>query len=931
MKQIARKLSSCLHTALLSSALLFASAHAEQAAAHQASQTQAAHAVEKAVLLEKQSHLQRQFDSILMVLDTCGQVAALVEKTDVKKKQSVHLHVQALRKEIDQIQRFAAVYVTPAQIYQLAAYNEQLISILRTAIDSKLDVIPNFDLEAIAKRSLPAQEITVDKIDALLKKNDIQLVKLAKDSDQIGLTGINKTYRSVRKFSREYYLPQIAEHIAVYSALLTWCIYVQSEDKLEYLPGFLKTGALKVKKIVGGTTKKSTAETEAPNRVLVSAKLNKFKIETKNSDGKMEVKREFILPVDATPKQYKDALGNLAANESVRIVELVRNPTADDLPRYVQMTDPLTKKDAGYKDYSDKFAHGEAELMPNDPNPEVTGTSHRSNETSSNDRKPLNQALDIIKPFVMVDNDGSIFRMSVSALFAGYITNDAKDAAKLAGRYSKILDDYLYGTSRKSTYEDISIRNERFSDIVGREDVKAELNRVIDYICNPDRFDRAGIKVERGYLLAGSPQTGKTLMAKALAGEISAALERAGKKQKVRLFEISTDNLAKKGIAYYMELAKTQAPCILFLDELDLLRLQRDGDAKVLSEFLTSMSGSLNSNEKDHVIILAATNKPENIDFALRQHGRFGKMFWFDKPTFRHRAEFFLKECEKRSMNTQVFDFIELAKQTEGCSFGTLDIVAKKALMHAKQENGPVTQSHFEHAIDFEVRKLVPHGYTVPKEKELIIAVRQASKALTSILLNPAKSLCSVTLLPITQELEEEHVTQQYNIAGLKSQDQRAVRYGGIFAYHLYDALDIQTQDELVKQCKIYLASNVGQKAFGLSSCAFDKNDKQEAFKLTKQLVLEGIDAKEMAKGVREEKLTQAYRLLEQYEQEVEKLLADYTVELGKIVTALQKRKTLSVGEIYDILGWKRSEIVAPAVAIDTTELSPALTQGAAA
>ena len=130
-----------------------------------------------------------------------------------------------------------------------------------------------------------------------------------------------------------------------------------------------------------------------------------------------------------------------------------------------------------------------------------------------------------------------------------------------------------------------------------------------------------------------------------------------------------------------MELATYQAPCILFIDEFDLLRLQRDGDSKLLAEFLTAMSGSLAKDEKSQVIIMVATNKPENLDFALRQHGRFGKLFWYDKPTFANRAEFFEKECIKRCMDaSQVFNAQHFAQQTEGCSFGTLDIVFKKHL-----------------------------------------------------------------------------------------------------------------------------------------------------------------------------------------------------------------------------------------------------------
>lgn len=856
-----------------------------------------------------QHHIGNQYNVLEMTIDVIGQHLYIKKKDgDIQKKAHSQNQIQILRKNVDSLKRFASVYVTPVELYQLSLYNEALIKSLRIAIDSDLAVIPTPNLEAlVVKKSLSEKEITAEKISSLLKKNDVALAQLAKDSDQIGLTGINKTYRAVRTFSKKYYVMPIAEHVVVYSALAGWYLYVTGKATLEDIP-LLNKLAVAGKGELGGTPKKGSQELDAPVQAMVENENSPIKVPVYQRDQKGVVQ----LDKNGNPIQItvlrKDKNG--VEVETPLYARVMKNAQKKDFPYYEQKKIKGQKSDPGLSDLTEDITMGRAIIDQTDTSEPYLITRADSKDTTKGDDKLLSKLINISKAIVDVDNGGSVFKITTTILFATYIKNDIEKLVKLAQRKKHLVDDYLFGTAKRDTYDDITVRTERFDDIVGREDVKAELNRVIEYIRNPDRFDRAGIKVERGYLLAGEPQTGKTLMAKALAGEISAALEADGKKQKVRLFEISTDNLAKKGIAYYMELAKTQAPCILFLDELDLLRLQRDGDTKTLSEFLTSMSGSLNSNEKDHVIILAATNKPENVDFALRQHGRFGKMFWFDKPTFKHRAEFFLKECVKRCMNIQGFNFTDLAQQTEGCSFGTLDIVTKKALMNAKQENSPVTQAHFEQAINFEVRKLIPHGYTVPAEKELIIAVRQASKALTSMLLNPAKSLCVVTILPITQELEEEHVTQQYNIAGLKSKDQRAVRYGSIFAYHLHDALDIQTQEELTKQCKIQLASNVGQKAYGLTSCAYDKNDKQEAFKLSKQLVFEGVDSKEVAKQVREEKLTQAYRLLDQYELEVEKLLASHKKELEIIVTALQKRKTLTAVELYELLGWKQQATV---------------------
>ncbi len=875
MAQFQHQAGRSLRRVLLSSALLITQIHADTPKL-----TPSVH-TNNSLIQQKQLEALAQIDHIESIFDTIGQtIASGASNIPAKRKTTTRSKLNLLRRDdIDKIKRFASVHVTAEQLYQLALFNSEVIAILEKAVETDLKTIPAFDFAGIQAKYFAAEKsITPDKINALLQKNSIRLIKLDKASQKIGLSGINAVYRGVRKFNKDWSVSFWAERAAVYSAFVVWYLYVTGSSKLEEFPVFGPLGK-KIKKFkedsIGSQPSSSEQTSEAPANLGYLEKV-------KNANGEVIETKYHVFG------QYNE---NLAS-------QVITKDGASASLKYIDAEGKIPATDTDGKIIQKPLytIHAAGELG------EVYGKMESTSPNSSNDHGFLTALQNGASIVVQIDNKAPVFSFSTGALFAAYIKADAARVYDKLKIYKNRLDDHFFGTAKKNSHEEVGTRTERFKDIVGREEVKAELNRVIEYICNPDRFDRAGIKVERGYLLAGEPQTGKTLMAKALAGEISAALEKQGKNQKMRLFEISTENLAKKGIGYYMDLAKTFSPCILFLDELDLLRLQRDGDNKTLSEFLTTMSGSLNNNEKDQVIILAATNKPENLDFALRQHGRFGKMFWFDKPTFKHRVEFFIKECEKRCMNPDNFNIISLAQQTEGCSFGSLDIVFKKGLMHAKIENAPVTQLHFEKAIDFEIRKLIPNGYSIAPDKEEVIAARQAGKALVSMVLAPAKTLCSVTILPITQELEEEHVTQQYNFGEMKKKDQRAVRYGNIFAYHLYDSLEIQTQDELVKQCKILLASNAAQRVHGLTSCAYDKFDKQEAFNLAKAIIFEGLDAKEMAKEIRNQKLTQAYRLLEQYETEMEALLTERKQDLALVIQALQKHKTLSVGQITELL-----------------------------
>jgi ATP-dependent Zn protease len=810
-------------------------------------------------LQERQVRALKQIDLSESILDTLGQsVASGASKLSPKRKTVVQLQLKTLRKEMGTIKDAAAVHVDKQQLLGLIQLNGELIRVLTGAVNSGLEVIPNFDEAALKKRSVG--DPSLKRLDLLLNKNKKRLTKLTELSEKIGLGQLNHFYRGMRKVYKKYYMWPVIEHVIVYTTFVQWLILVSpkfaivSLAKKEGWAGDAARRAYGIRKYLGDTA---------------------FPTEDERTQAGVLVKIEDGHLVAVTkPHVYLDK-GNGR---------------------------PAAAFDANSPDYTDEErAQYKEDLETLDYDAALKlEVAHNIKGTSSGGGK-VNEYSDITGGFLDISWKDKLITLAPGLLFAEYIRCDLKKVQKHCDRYTNMFDDWLYGTTKKRAYDSVTTPDERFDQIVGREDIKAELMKVVEYICSPDKFDRAGIKVERGYLLAGEPQTGKTLTAKALSGEISAALEKSGKAQKMRLFEISTENLIKKGIQYYMDLARYQAPCILFLDELDLLRLQRDGDSKLLSEFLTSMSGSLSKDEKSHVIILAATNKPENLDFALRQHGRFGKMFWFDKPTFNNRIAFFKKECEKRCMDSSRFDFDELAQQTEGCSFGTLDIVMKKGLMLAKLDGTSVMQHHFEKSIDSEVKKLIPHGYDVPAEKEKVVAVHQTGKALMSILLEPRKQLSKVTVLPITQHLEEEHVTQQYNIAGLQSKDQRAIRYGGIFSYHWEDSLNLESQDELKKQCKILLAGNVAQTVYGLKSRTYDKNDKQEAFKLAKQIVFEGLEQKEVAKVIREEKLTEAYRLVEQYERDLAIELAQHSTWLESAVKALQERKTLSVGELKEL------------------------------
>lgn len=834
-------------------------------------------------LQDRSVRVLKQIDVCESILDTLGQsLASGASKLAEEKKAEVRLNLQLLRKEMSIIKDAAAIHINEHQLMGLAHLVQEATRILTAAVHSGLEVIPALDNKIFTTKA--TDTITLKEIDTLINLNEKRLNKLTELSEKVGLTELNKAYRSARKAYKKYYVWPIIERMIVYYGFINWAIFVTPTYTMKDMQNpenpwrnWLGTAGEARQSRLG---KKPFKKTQNISHERYGVEANT------DADGNVTYTAAQPHRVDNTDVYVN---GKWIDHEDFLKTELLK---AD---KTISFNSP-----EGNNLLKAKIEYANTQLSDINKAP-LTRTKDDTHVNSTSGGGKLNEFTDWAQGVVDMDWTTALIQVPIGKMFHSYLSEDFKVASAQYSKLTSRMDDVLFGTTKKRSYESLTTPDERFSNIVGREEVKTELNKVVEYICSPDKFDRAGIKIERGYLLAGDPQNGKTFMAKALTGEINDALKKMGRNDKMRLFEISTDALISKGIAHYMDLARYHAPCILFLDELDLLRLQRDGDSKLLSEFLTSMSGTLSKDEKSHVIILAATNKPENLDFALRQHGRFGKMFWFDKPTFNHRIEFFKKECEKRCMNISRFDFNELAKQTEGCSFGSLDIVMKKALMLAKFSGSSVTQEHFEKALDSEVKKMIPHGYDVPKDKEEVIAVHQAGKALMSLFSKPQKHLSKVTILPITQDLQEEHVTQQYNIAGLQSKDQRAIRYGGIFSYNWSDSLNLESQDELKKQCKILLAGNIAQTVHGLPSPSYDKIDKQEAFKLAKEIVFEGLEQKEVAKAMREEKLTEAYRLIEQYEREIADELENNKAWLIATTQALQERKTLSVGELKEL------------------------------
>jgi cell division protease FtsH len=446
----------------------------------------------------------------------------------------------------------------------------------------------------------------------------------------------------------------------------------------------------------------------------------------------------------------------------------------------------------------------------------------------------------------------------------------------------------------------------RFNDIIGKNHHKNVLGRVVDYIRDHERYDRAGISPEAGYLLAGPSRTGKTYLAEAIAGEIKDVLLEKGVSDQFNFFAFNAADIAEFGIELIMNLAKDSAPCVLFIDEIDMCGWQRERDAKSLSQVLTAMSGCMNKDRSKTVIVIGATNKPQNLDQALLQKGRFGKILWFDYPTYEDRLAYLVRELENRSIMSIDENYIKkLAQETDRCSFDDLNSIIVTALQKSKAQGRILEAQHLEEAFDEEIRHVMLDEIPLPDEQKKILAVHQAGHTLATMLLDDAEFLTKVTIRPITNKVQEESVWSKYANDG-KSKDDKPkeqIEYGKLFSSKPNHNDTIKTQQEILNMIRIELAGHIAEKVLlGSSGYTYHKEDKAKALHMAKYVVFEGMSERDLPKETCSALNTKAYSLLQACQDEVQELLEQHKDQLASIATALYEKLTLSQAELVELL-----------------------------
>lgn len=443
----------------------------------------------------------------------------------------------------------------------------------------------------------------------------------------------------------------------------------------------------------------------------------------------------------------------------------------------------------------------------------------------------------------------------------------------------------------------------RFKDIIGKEHIKNELMRIVHFIRDQDRYIRAGNRPETGYLLLGGTGTGKSAMAEALAGEMKDALAELGLADKFHFYSYSAADIKFwGGIDVVVWKAKQNAPCVIFIDEMDMTMWQRDRDADNTSLALTTLSGVMTKDIEHTVIIIGATNRAKNLDSALLRKGRFGKLLFFDNPTYQDRLAFLKQELENRSIITIADEYLaRLAAESDKCILPQLSAVIEKALYYAKVNNETLTEEHLERAFDEEIRQIIFDNITIPDNELQLIAVHEAGHTLATLLLNTEQQLVKTTLLPVMAHIQEEAVWMKY---WENKNRQKPVEHGKTFvAQSIQNSLNIESYDELIKQLKLELAGHAAEMVvYGNSSFRHHISDRERALAIAKQLAAKGLQLDMLDERQREKINQQAMEILERCEQEIMQLLNAHKEKLMKLADALKEKVTMTASDVSALL-----------------------------
>ncbi|RMH40793.1 MAG: ATP-dependent metallopeptidase FtsH/Yme1/Tma family protein [Deltaproteobacteria bacterium] len=461
-----------------------------------------------------------------------------------------------------------------------------------------------------------------------------------------------------------------------------------------------------------------------------------------------------------------------------------------------------------------------------------------------------------------------------------------------------------FGKSKVKIYDRNQTERVTFADVAGVDEAKQELREIVDFLANPDKYAKLGARLPKGTLLVGPPGTGKTLLARAVAGEANVPFFSLSGSEFVEMFV----GVGAARMRDLFEQAKSRAPCIVFIDEIDAIGKSRGGlgamathdeREQTLNQLLVEIDGF---DSSQGVVIMAATNRPEVLDPALLRAGRFDRQVVVDRPDVNGRRAILEVHARQVRLGDDV-DLAVIAQRTPGMVGADLaNVVNEAALAAARRGSERVQMCDFEEAVDRIQLGLEKRGRIMSPEEKRRVAFHEAGHTLIALSVDHADPVHRVTIIPrsvgalgATLQLPTQ---DRYLLTEPELRDRIAVMLGGRAAETIATGElstgaqnDLERATETARQmvCRFGMSDKLGPVTFGrpLAARFLDTplGEERNYSEHTAQL----IDA-------------EVRRVVDEQYDRVEQILSAKREALERLATALLAKETLDRDEILAIV-----------------------------
>ena len=439
----------------------------------------------------------------------------------------------------------------------------------------------------------------------------------------------------------------------------------------------------------------------------------------------------------------------------------------------------------------------------------------------------------------------------------------------------------------------------RFDDVAGEDEAKESLSEIVDYLHDPSKYEQIGASMPKGVLLVGPPGTGKTMLAKAVAGEAEVPFFSMSGSEFVEMFV----GMGASKVRDLFKQAKEKAPCIVFIDAIDAVGKKREGNfssnderEQTLNQLLTEMDGFEGNTG---VVILAATNRPESLDPALTRPGRFDRRVPVELPDLIGREEILKVHAKKIKYDPEV-DFKQIARMASGASGAELANIVNEAALRAVRENRPfASQSDFEESIEVVIAGYQKKNAILTDKEKWTVSYHEIGHALVAAKQTHSAPVQKITIIPrtsgalgYTMQVEQDN---HYLMTKTELENQIATLCGGRAAEEVvFGEVSTGASNDIERATKL-ARSMVTQ--YGMSE-DFD----MVAMANVKNAYLGGDTALDCSEETQTKIDTEVVEIVRKQHEKAAQILLENREKLEELAKHLYQKETITGEEFMQIL-----------------------------